>query len=414
MENLTKNTLNIINEDKDALDKFIMNERTNENYITKAYSYARKKQIYLNLYNIIKFVLKSYLITYLLTSHGQLVIFKVSDDDYIPKFFLSVFPKDLNTKDEEIYYINASIDTIYSINGTLDTSINKYYNHRRCDIDINYEKLNCDKDCENILKDFQNNTHYKICYNNIEYHIFNDMLVYTLPILLMEIFVSFFNIDYFVWVFLKKEIATNRVNISKNFDINKYININKYLDYKLKRNKITIKIALFLNMLIINFIWSDIINYTLNNYKDNNFIYNNYILIDKGHHYRGTLSDNIAFNLPNILIWIIMIMNSWVGYIIMPIVLFAKIIFSFSNIFKVFTIGFLRPNLFISSLNIFNQTAYFKPLFWFYFELFINPFISDIFVLNIDIVNINNLKNNIIKKNIMSMLILNYQILIII
>ena len=132
-----ENTLNIINEDKDSLDKFIMNERTNENYITKAYSYARKKQIYLNLYNIIKFVLKSYLITYLLTSHGQLVIFKVSDDDYIPKLFLSVFPKDLNTKDEEIYYINASIDTIYSINGTLDTSINKYYN-ANCFICKNY------------------------------------------------------------------------------------------------------------------------------------------------------------------------------------------------------------------------------------------------------------------------------------
>ena len=409
-----ENIIYTINEDR----KNIINL-----YITNSWKkgdvFYRIKKVYLFLYIIAKFIIKTYMINFLLNSHGQLVIYnhfyfnenwdlddkylkKIYDHEYA-KFFLSVFPKNLYTKDEDIYSVNGE----FILENTKEyETANIGYNKRMCNIDINYEKLDCNKDCENILKNFQNSGDYTMCYYDVNYNIISSILIYTLPILIIEI--------YYLSLYKESLKLTYEKIIleNKNSDYNKlvykYLKNNKELikhkinliNKEVKSQRGEIKMHIFIKILFINFIWSDIINYNFNNYQDNEYIYNNYMLLGEGFGPNLNYENlKIKYNLPECLLWITGCMNqAWPSIIILFIAFIgAKLVFSFANLFKVFKVGFLRPKLFIVGLNIFNPTTFFKPLFWFYFELFINSFILDMLIFKSFNEYINNIKDIFIK-----------------
>ena len=77
----------------------------------------------------------------------------------------------MKTKDKDIYSVNGEFNLESS--KKYETG-NLGYDKRMCNITINYERLDCDKHCEDTLKGFQNKPNYTICYYDVSYNIFTN------------------------------------------------------------------------------------------------------------------------------------------------------------------------------------------------------------------------------------------------
>lgn len=360
--------------------------------------YLKKKKIILNILLLIKFILKTVMIFYLINSFGQIVIFNTNKtnftknirfgDHQLAYHFFTVLPKDIYTKDSDIYSVNGEFKLE---NMKYREQYNDlYYTKGMCDIDINYEKLSCGTKCENILKNFQNNNSMKVCYYDVEYNIFTNILIYTLPLLFVELYFMFLYKNYFRFKYSNNLIKDKNSEIYKIHSryLKKEFLKDIFEDMKFNERyfKIGSKILMFLIVLFINFVWCDIFNYTFNNFEDNDFIYNNYMLLGQGFRGEYITYGNLKMGYIGryFLIWITGSINQhWWTFIFLFLPYFAsKTLFSFANLFKVFEVGFLQPRLIPIAFDITNPIIFFKPLFWYYFDLFIFPIIVEIFIFN--------------------------------
>lgn len=320
------------------------------------------------LFTFICFLIKINCISKLLNKYGTLLITNEYYTGYYPliddieletKEAYTVFPLNIRTELEEMYLDGNTLEPLKDSlsDGVLD------YLHVECNVKINYDKIDCDNNCKEILEDYeqkQDNEELSMCIYKNKINFFLDIFNYYGPCFVLEMYYLLkIKKDYF--------ISREYLKISNLDDESKSEHEN---------NVDTFKIINFLLPYMLAFLWNDLTNYVVSS-KNSINLYNNYYDVDK---YKELEIDYIAtgllqfvvgtMNIP-IYIWI------WIPGINF-VLLVPKMIFSLTNISFVF-VNIFNFNMFAKLFNLkygFNSLQLNTPIFWYYWDCFFSIIIK--------------------------------------
>jgi len=320
------------------------------------------------LFTFICFLIKINSISKILNKYGILLITNEYYTGYYPlidnieletKEAYTVFPLNIRTELEEMYLDGNTLEPLKNSlsDGVLD------YLHVECNVKINYDKIDCDNNCKEILEDYeqkQDNEELSMCIHKNKINFFLDIFNYYGPCFVLEMY-------YLLKI--KKDYFISREYL-------KISNLDDESKSEHKNNVDTFKIINFLLPYMLAFLWNDLTNYVVSS-KNSINLYNNYYDVDE---YKKLEIDYIAtgllqfvvstMNIP-IYIWI------WIPGINFAL-LIPKMIFSLTNISFVF-VNIFNFNMFAKLFNLkygFNSLQLNTPIFWYYWDCFFSIIIK--------------------------------------
>ena len=314
------------------------------------------------IFTLVSFLIKIICIYNLLNNYGVLLILKdyytssiafIDDIELDTKEAYTVFPLNMKTKLEEMYLDG---NTLQPLKNTLrDGALN--YLEVECNIKINYDKIDCDTNCKEILKDYekkQDNKELSMCIYKNKIDFFLQIFNYYGPCFIFEMY-------YLLKVKKEYFISVEYLKLS-NLDIQSKIEHKKKVNFFKKLN--------FLLPYFLSFLWNDLTNYVISS-KNSINLYNNYYDIDD---YQKL---EIDYFTPALLQFVVSLMNTpiyiwiWIPGINLVLII-PKIIFSLVNISFVFKNIFnfdMFSKLFILKYG-FDSLQLNTPIFWYYWDCF--------------------------------------------
>ena len=314
------------------------------------------------IFTFVSFLIKIICIYNLLNGYGVLLILKnYFTDSYELINFVhmdtkeayTVFPLNMKTELEEMYLDG---NTLQPLKNTLRDGV---LNHLEveCNIKINYDKIDCDDNCKEILKDYeekQDNKELSMCIYKNEIDFFLQIFNYYGPCFIFEMY-------YLLKVKKEYFISVEYLKLS-NLDIQSKIEHKKKVNFFRKLN--------FLLPYFLSFLWNDLTNYIISS-KNSMNLYNNYYDIDD---YQELEIDYFG---PVLIQFIVSLMKTpiyvWIWIPGLNLILIVpKMIFALANI------SFVFENIF--NFNIFSKLFELKygfdslqlntPIFWYYWDCF--------------------------------------------
>ena len=310
---------------------------------------------------------------------------------------LTLIPKKFYNNPNDMFYneINGELNLFDVFHNEDDDGyqpITTNYKRVSCNISFNWDNIDCDDRCMEVMTKYeidQQNGDVLICYYEMEYnpwwHNIQINIFYLLFYGLGQA-MSFWYAEYYIHDYYEK-------NYKKKWDSNHTYTenigkLNKEEYKKVKRQYEFYRKTLdFLANMAVNFIWCDLLAWAFNSVNGSMNLYHNILLSNSFQEYDQSYIEKMNVNLPGVFLLALSWGTSWAFLFLFWICIPTKIIFSFANIFSVFSVGFLNINIglkTIKNLFTFEYTSYFfTPQFWYYFNVFIFPFILN-FILDID------------------------------
>ncbi len=339
------------------------NNRINNYNESKVKNKASTKVIFELIFTIVSFLIKIICIYNLVNKYGILLITKDYHTDsysFIDTIHLetkeayTLFPLNVKTELEEMYLDSTTSEPLKDSlrDGVLD------HLDVECNIKINYDKIDCDENCIEILKGYekkQKNEELSMCIYKNKINFFLQIINFYGPCFVFEIlFIKNAKKMYYISVeYLKLPNLNSASTLEHKNNVNYYKKINFLLPY------------------ILAFIWNDLTNYIIAS-KNSINLYNNYYDIDD---YQKL---EIDYSEKGLLQFIVGLMNNPIigTFIWIPgfnlILLIPKMIFSLANI------SFVFKNIF--NFDMFSKLFELKygldslqlntPIFWYYWDCF--------------------------------------------
>ena len=247
------------------------NNRINNINESKVKNKASTKVIFELIFTIVSFLIKIICIYNLVNKYGILLITKDYHTDsysFVDNIHLetteayTLFPSNIKTELEEMYLDSTTSEPLkYSLkDGVLD------HLDVECNIKINYDKIDCDENCIEILNDYekkQKNEELSMCIYKNKINFFLQIINFYGPCFVFEIlFIKNVKKMYYISVeYLKLPNLNSALTLEHKNNVNYYKKINFLLPY------------------ILAFIWNDLTNYIIAS-NDSINLYNNYYNID--------------------------------------------------------------------------------------------------------------------------------------
>ena len=324
---------------------------------------------------------------------------------YIPVSFatgvidkITIIPKKFYYNVDDMFYndINGKLNIfdgekirseIHEINPYRynDRNVQSHYKGFSCNISFHWENIDCDDKCIEVMSKYeeqQKSQDVLLCYYEIEYDAWwHNLQVNILYIILYGYFGQIWSMN----------TAEDFVESHSLDDWNsKYLGSLDDNEFKWFQRKFNLckMIFDFLVNLLVNFIWCDLLTWAFNPINNSMNIYRNVLLsnsIVDGNSLEYIKKMNIY--IPRFFTFSMAWGTSFLFFFVFYMLIPAKIIFSIANMFSVFSVGFLNINISFKTIkNLFTfeyTTHFFTPQFWYYFNVFIFPFILN-FILDID------------------------------